>query len=86
MHRKAIWKPGIGEIPNVSRGIAPGPHKVGLHHPYEPPAAKANVLAYVRLCPTGIKLNPSWNSEISKNAWIKPWFDISPEILQNKEF
>ena len=26
MHGKTIWKPGIGGIAKVSRGIAPGPH------------------------------------------------------------
>ena len=33
MHRKAIWKPGVGEIAKPSREIATGPHKEGLQHP-----------------------------------------------------
>ena len=33
MHGKAIWKPEVDEITKASRGIAPGPHKGGLHHP-----------------------------------------------------
>ena len=32
----------------------------------------ANVLPHVGLLPTVIKLNPSWKTEVSKSAWIKP--------------
>ena len=35
---KAIWKPGIGEIAKVSRGIAPGPQRWGLQHPIWTPS------------------------------------------------
>ena len=41
---------------------------------YEPQAARANMLTHNGLWPTTIKLNPSWKTEISKSAWIKPWY------------
>ena len=64
MHGKAIWKPGIGEIAKVARGIALKSHKKGGYStPYEPSAA--NMLSF------DIKLNPSWKTEVSKIAWIR---------------
>ena len=62
MHGKAIWKVGISEIAKSSTDSAP----------YEPIAARANVVTYVGLWPTAIKLNPSWKTEVSRSAWIKP--------------
>ena len=59
MYKKAIWKPEIREI--------------AYSAPYESLAARTNMLAYIGLCPTTIKLNPSWKTEVSKSAWIKPW-------------
>ena len=44
-------KPGIGEIAKVGEGV--------YSAPYEPPAARANVLTYIRSWPTAIKHNPS---------------------------
>ena len=41
MHGKPIWKPGIGEKAKASRGNA----KSGVYDaPYEPPAAKGQLL------------------------------------------
>ena len=40
IHRKSIWKPGIGKIAKVCRGIAPGPHKGGLTVPHMSPSCK----------------------------------------------
>ena len=71
MHGKAFWKSGIDEIAKASRDIASGPHKGAYSAPYEIPAARANVLTYVGLWSTAIKLNPSWKMEVSKSAWIK---------------
>ena len=71
MHGKAFWKSGIDEIAKASRDIASRPHKGAYSAPYEIPAARANVLTYVGLWSTAIKLNPSWKMEVSKSAWIK---------------
>ena len=65
MHGKAIWNPGIAEI---AKGELTG----DLKHPLKPPASRANALTYVGLWPMAIKLNPSWKTEVSKSAWIKP--------------
>ena len=43
---------------------------------FEPPATKANVLTHIGLWPTATKLNPSWKTEVSKSASIKPWGGI----------
>ena len=77
-HGKAIWKPGIAEIVKASRDFAHEPHKGGSPLPpfLEPPAARAYLLTHVELCPTAIKLNPSWKTEVNKSAWIKPWLSI----------
>ena len=63
MHGTAIWKPRISKIAKASRGSAP----------YEHSAARANMVTFVGLWPTAIKLNPSWKTDVSKSAWIKPW-------------
>ena len=47
MHGKVIWKPGIIEIAKTSNDIDPGPHKWTYSCPYEPSAAKANMLKHV---------------------------------------
>ena len=45
-------------------------------HPLEPTAAKANVLMPVGLWPMNMKLNLSWKTEVTKNAWRKPCIPI----------
>ena len=62
MHGKAILKPGISEIAKASRGSAP----------FEPIAVRTKVLTYVGLWPTAIQLNPSWKTEDSESACMKP--------------
>ena len=44
-----------------------------FYEPYEPSAARANVLTYVVLRSMTIKLNPLWETEVSKSALINPW-------------
>ena len=38
-----------------------------------PQLQESNVLMHVVSWPMAIKLNPSWKTEVSKGAWIKPW-------------
>ena len=33
-----------------------------------------NMLTHIGLWPRAIKLNPLWKTELSKSAWIKPWW------------
>ena len=76
MPGKTIWKTGIGGIAKASRDIALEPQKGGggvYSAPYETPVARGQradarwVMAY------GYKLIPSWKTEVSKSAWIKPF-------------
>ena len=55
------------------QGLPLDPTKGDYSAPYEPPAEGANVLMRVGSWPTVIKLNPSWKTEFSKSACIKPW-------------
>ena len=40
--------------------------------PYKSLVAMPNRLTHVGLWPRAMKLNPSWKTEVSKNAWMKP--------------
>ena len=73
MHGKAIWKLGINEIAKASRDIAPDPYKRVFAAPHMNDQLQgASMLMYVGVWPMTIKLNPSWKTEVSKSAWIKP--------------
>ena len=73
MHGKAIWKIRFGDIAKASKDCPWTPQRPHYSAPYEPPAEGANVLMRVGSWPMVIKLNPSWKTEVSKSAWIKPW-------------
>ena len=64
-----VWK---GYLKTWDRSNSQSFHHKGDSH--ELPAARANVLRYVGLWHMAIKLNLSWKMEVSKSAWIKPWF------------
>ena len=73
IHGKANWRQEIAETAKASRGIAPGPHKVGLTAPHMNLQLQWPMCVHVGLWPTSKALNPSWKMEVSKSAWIKPW-------------
>lgn len=74
MHGKTIWKLGTSEIAKASRGI---PHWTqqekftALH--MDTQLQGANVLMHAGIWPMTIEPNPSWKTEVTKSAWIKPY-------------
>ena len=76
IHGKAIWKLGIGKIAKASGNTAPRPHKGAYNTPYEPPAARVNML-------TPVGLWPSWKTEVRKSAWIYIYIYI---VLQIRDY
>ena len=78
MHGKAIWKLEISEIVKTFSSIAPGLHKRDLQRHIWAPGCKDQ----------RPDAHPSWKTEVSKSAWIKPctgnaveWACIIAEIL-----
>ena len=63
---------GGGASPHVPHYGKPCTRGAYYSTPYESPVAMANVLMQVGLWSRAIKLNPSWKTEVSKYAWIKP--------------
>ena len=76
MHGKAIWKLGIGEIAKASSDILPWTPQAGFTAPQMNTQLQGSneLMHHVGLWPMVIKLNPSWKREVSKSAWIKPWW------------
>ena len=65
-------KTGLSKIAKASMGISPGPQGFTAPH-MNPQLPGSTVLMHIVSWPMTIKLNPSWKTEVSKCAWIKPW-------------
>ena len=57
------------------------------HCPWTPPGGEGGGLQYPMQTPScnAINFNPSWKMDVSKNAWIKPWYGASKDLVCKKE-